>query len=300
LDTLTPRLFGLAYRMLGSRQEAEDAVQEAFLRWYRTETDDIRSPEAWLTTVLSRICLDRLRSLAAERKVYVGPWLPEPLVAEEQPPDRRVEIASDLSMALLIILERLSPEERAAFLMRDVFDCGYPEIGRVLGKTEAACRQLGHRARERVRGGKPRFDVSEAAHRRLVERYVRAVQARDVDQIAALLAPDAVLLSDGGGKARAARRPIVGANRIARLEAGVLRKLPDRLTFQIASVNGRTGAVGYLDGRPFAVTAFETDGERILSVMRVLNPDKLGDVASPARTARSVDPNPALAPRQDT
>jgi RNA polymerase sigma-70 factor (ECF subfamily) len=258
IEGLRPRLFGIAYRMLGLRQEAEDAVQEAMLRWYGADTVEIRSPEAWLTTVVSRICLDRLRVLAAEREAYIGPWLPEPLVGEAPSPERQVELASDLSLALLMVLERLSPEERAAFLMHDTFDCGYPEISRVLGKSEAACRQIVHRARERIRRDRPRFEVSEDAHRQLVERYVRAVQS-----------------SDGGGKMWAARRPVVGRDRIIRLELGVLRKLTGQFTLQLAEVNGRAGALAALDGRPFAVTSFETNGTQILSVMRVLNPDKL-------------------------
>lgn len=279
LENLRPRLFRLAYRMLGSRQEAEDAVQEAFLRWYRAGTAEVRSPVAWLVTALSRVCIDRLRALSAEREAYIGPWLPEPLVGEEPPPpDHATELASDVSMALLLVLERLAPEERAAFLMHDVFDCGYPEIAAALGKSEAACRQLVHRARERVRRERPRFQVSDAAHRRLVEAYVQAVQERDAQRIAALLAPDAVFVSDGGGKTWAALRPVLGAERIARMEVGVVRKLPGRFDIRVTLVNGRAGAVGFLGGRAHAVTSFDTDGQRILSVMRILNPEKLKGV----------------------
>jgi RNA polymerase sigma-70 factor (ECF subfamily) len=280
IETLRPRLFGLAYRMLGSRQDAEDAVQEAFLRWQRADTTDVRSAEAWMVTALSRICVDRLRELATERETYVGPWLPEPLVGEETPPDRAIDLASDLSMALLVVLERLSPEERVAFLMHDVFDCGYGDIAVAIGKSEGACRQLVHRARERVRRDKPRFTVTKALHTQLVEQYVQAVEERDAERIAELLAPDAVLVSDGGGKTWAALRPVIGAQRIARLEVGVVRKLPGRFAICIVSVNGVAGTVSYLDGRVHAVTSFATDGERILSVMRVLNPDKLAAMRS--------------------
>ena len=275
LERLRPRLLGLAYRMLGSRDEAEDAVQEALLRWHQAETAEIRSPEAWLVTVLSRLCVDRLRALATQRESYIGPWLPEPIVGDADRPDRRIELASDLSMALLIVLERLAPEERAAFLLHDVFDSPYPEIARALGKSEAACRQIVHRARERVRRDKPRFAVSAAAHRNLIQNYIAAVQAGDVDRIVSLLAPDAVLVSDGGGKVWAARKPIIGADRIARLEIGVLRKRAGVFAFRILPINGQPGLVFYRDGSPAAATAFETDGERILSVFRVLNPDKL-------------------------
>jgi len=275
LEDLRPRLFRLAYRMLGSRQEAEDAVQEAFLRWHRSDTAKVRSPEAWLVTALSRICIDRLRVLSAEREAYIGPWLPEPLVEDAPPPDHALDLASDVSMALFVVLERLAPEERAAFLMHDVFDCGYSEIASALGKSEAACRQLVHRARERVRRERPRFKVSEASHRRLVEAYVKAIQERDAQRIAALLAPDAVFVSDGGGKTWAALRPVLGRERIARMEVGVLRKLPGRFNIRLTSVNGRAGAVSLLDGQVFSVTSFDTDGQCILSVMRILNPEKL-------------------------
>lgn len=275
LEALRPRLFGLAYRMLGSRQEAEDAVQEAFLRWHARQPADVRSIEAWLVTVLSRLCVDRLRALQVEREAYIGPWLPEPLVAVEPPSDHATELASDLSMALLLVLQRLSAEERVGFLMHDVFDCGYADVAAALGKSEAACRQLVHRARERVGRDKPRFDVPEAAHRRLVEQYVQAVQERHADRIAELLSPEAVFVSDGGGKAWAARRPVEGAQRIARLETGVQGKLPPGFSISVGQVNGRAGAIARINGRIFAVSSFDTDGERILSVMRVLNPEKL-------------------------
>lgn len=276
IEKLRSRLFGMAYRMLGVRHDAEDAVQEALLRWQRADAASVRSAEAWLVTTLSRICVDRLRVLAAQREIYVGPWLPEPIVSEDRPPDHALELASDLSMALLVVLERLSPEERAAFLMYDAFDCGYPEIAAALGKSEAACRQLVHRARQHVRSDKRRFDVPEAAHQALVRRYAQAVRERDADTIASLLAPDAVFVSDGGGTVWAARKPVIGARRIARLETGVARKLPGRLSLDIANINGRAGLLGLLDGRVYAATSFDTDGQHIVSVLRILNPDKLG------------------------
>ncbi len=275
IEKLRPRLFGLAYRVLGSRQEAEDVVQEAFLRWHGAERGEIRSAEAWLVTVSSRLCLDRLRTLQTERQRYVGPWLPEPLLADERSPDHAIELASDFSMALLMVLQRLSAEERVGFLMHDVFDCAYSEIAVALGKSEAACRQLVHRARERVRRDKPRFEVSDTAHRQLVERYVKAVQERDAERIAELLAPDAVFVSDGGGKTWAALRPVTGADRIARMEVGVLAKLPQGFAVELVNVNGQAGMIGKVDGRTHAVTSFMTAGLRILSVMRVLNPEKL-------------------------
>lgn len=277
IERLRPRLFGLAYRMLGTRLEAEDVVQEAFLRWHQMGPGEIRSVEAWLVTVLSRLCLDRLRAIQVERQQYVGPWLPEPLISVEQSPAHTSELASDLSMALLVVLQRLSAEERVGFLMHDVFDCDYSEVAVALGKSEVACRQLVHRARQRVKQDKPRFEVTTAAHNQLVERYIQAVQERDADRIAELLAQDAVFVSDGGGKTWAALRPVLGADRIARMEVGVLTKLPQNFSLELLVVNGQAGMIGKVNDHVHAVTSFETDGLRVLSIMRVLNPDKLFD-----------------------
>src|SRR5690606_4550555 len=274
---LRPRLQGLAYRMLGSVGDAEDAVQEAFLRWHGADVSEIRSPEAWLVTVVTRLCLDRLRAAAAEREAYIGPWLPEPLVGgRADAPDRRVARASALSMVFLIVLERLAPEERAAFLLRDVFDCGYPDIARALGKSEAACRQTVHRARARVRRDKPRFEVSEAAHQRLLRRYLDALNTRDEAKLVALFAEDATLVTDGGGKVVAALNVIRGADKITRGTLGVMRKISGRIAHEVVPINGQLGIATYVDGRPFSATAIEADGRRILAVFRVLTPDKLG------------------------
>ena len=277
-----PRLHGLAYRMLGARDEAEDAVQEAFLRWHRADAAEIRSAEAWLVTVVTRLCLDRLRAAATERQAYIGPWLPEPLIGgQADAPDRRIELASDLSMAFLIMLERLAPEERAAFLLHEVFDCGYPDIARALGKSEAACRQIVHRARARVRRDKPRFEVSEAAHRRLLEQYLTALRTRDKAKLLALFAEDATLVTDGGGKVTAALNIIRGAGRITRGTLGAMRKIGGQLTHEMVPINGQLGFITYVDGRPYAASSIETDGQRILSVFRVLNPDKLRGLVGP-------------------
>jgi len=191
-DAVKPRLFGLAYRMLGSRAEAEDVVQDAYIRWHQADEATVRNAEAWLVTTATRLAIDRLRTLKAEREAYVGPWLPEPLIGTPPaPPDRDAELASDLSIAFLVLLERLAPEERAAFLLHDVFDCGYPEIASLLGKSEAASRQIVHRARGRVRGEQQRFQPTEAARVRLLETFVAAVGARDEQTLLRLFAPDA-------------------------------------------------------------------------------------------------------------
>lgn len=278
-----PRLYGVAYRMLGCRADAEDAVQEAYLRWHKTDTERVRTPQAWLTATVTRLCIDRLRAARVERDAYVGPWLPEPLVGEAVPAaDHATELASDLSMAFLVVLERLAPEERAAFLLHDAFDCGYGELASALGKSQAACRQIVHRARERVRRDRPRFEVTEAARRRLLEKFQAAVAAADRKALIGLFAADAAWTSDGGGKTAAATKILRGGPRIAKLLAGVGRRLAQdfsgRTAFRLMPINGETGLVLFIDGRPRWVLCVETDGLRVLAGYAVLNPDKLGQV----------------------
>jgi RNA polymerase sigma-70 factor (ECF subfamily) len=277
----SPRLYGIAYRMLGSKADAEDMLQEAYLRWHQSDAERVQVPEAWLTTTVTRLCIDRLRAARTEREAYVGPWLPEPLVGQEiPPPDRKAELASDLSVAFLVVLERLAPEERAAFLLHDVFDCGYPEIARVLGKNEASCRQIVHRARERVHRDRPRFRVSEAARARLLERFAAALHARDKQELLALFPEDVTWTSDGGGKAKAARKVVRGAERVVRFATGVLRRYLSRLTERVVSINGEPGLLLCFDGRPMSVISIDTDGLKILAVFTVLNPDKLKGIAA--------------------
>ena len=270
------RLWRVAYRMLGSRAEADDVVQEAYLRWHRASPDEIRSPEAWLVTAATRLALDRLRQLRAQREVYVGPWLPEPLVADALPgADAAAELASDLSVAFLTVLERLAPEERAAFLLQEVFDSGYADIAKVLGKSEAACRQIVSRARKRVREARPRVTVSPAAKERMVERFIDAIRGQDREAMLSLLAEEASWTSDGGGRAKAALKVLRGREKVARFATGVYRKLVDRLEFRPIVVNEEPGIATFLDGEPFSIIALNTDGLRILDVYAVLNPDKL-------------------------
>jgi RNA polymerase sigma-70 factor (ECF subfamily) len=274
-EALRGRLVGLAYRMLGSRAEAEDIVQEAYVRWHQAASDRIESPEAWLVTTTSRLAIDRLRRLKTERDAYVGPWLPEPIVTTP-PPDRNLELSDDLSIAFLTLLERLAPEERAAFLLHDVFDVGYGAIASVLERTEAACRQVVHRARERVREDRKRFDTTEAAKAGLLQKFLTALEAQDEKVLLELFAPDATWTADGGGKSAAAPHPIAGADRIVRLVIGLRTKFwaADR-TIELAAVNGETG-LRIMDGdRLTATLSIATDGERILAVYAVVNPDKL-------------------------
>ena len=274
-EATRPRLFGLAYRMLGSAADAEDIVQEAYVRWHQADRSSIDSAEAWLVTTTSRLAIDRLRRLKTEREAYVGPWLPAPIVALP-PPDRHLDLSDDLSMAFLALLERLAPEERAAFLLHEVFDVDYGQIAAVLDRTESACRQVVHRARERVRGERKRFDVAESAKAALLQKFLAAMEARDEQTLLELFAPDATWTADGGGKTAAAPRPVTGIDRLVKLVINLREKFwaPNR-TIEMASINGETGLVIRDGGRLTATMSIATDGERILAVYAVVNPEKL-------------------------
>jgi RNA polymerase sigma-70 factor, ECF subfamily len=270
------RLFAVAYRMTGTKADAEDIVQEAYLRWHRADTDEIRSTEAWLVSVVTRLSIDRLRRATVEREAYTGPWLPEPLFGSLPPsPDQQLELAEDLSMAFLVLLERLAPVERAALLLHDVFDCAYPEIARILGKSESACRQVVHRARERVRRDRPRFRVEEEDHRRLVEKFMEATNAGDEATLLSLFAEEATLTSDGGGMVFAARKIVHGRTLITRIFVTAKRRHGKRLTQTILTINGEPGLITFIDGVPYSATSFETDGRSILALYNILNPEKL-------------------------
>jgi RNA polymerase sigma-70 factor (ECF subfamily) len=262
--------------MLGSRAEAEDAVQETWLRWHRAPADEVRAPQAWLVSAVTRLCIDRLRQLRTERRAYVGPWLPEPMSVETAPPaDHQTELASDLSVAFLALLERLAPEERAAFLLHDVFDSDYDDVAQILGKSEVACRQIVSRARKRVREGRPRVQVSAFARTRLLNGLVRAIQTCDQAAVMNLLAEDATWTSDGGGRAKAAKKVIRGAELVARFVRGVFRRPLAHLEFRQATINREAGIAVFYDGKPFSVITIRTDGQHILDVYSILNPEKL-------------------------
>ena len=275
LERFRPRLFGIAYRMLSDVQEAEDLVQETFLRWHQAKHDDVVSEEGWLVAVITRLAIDRLRRAETERLRYVGNWLPEPIATGSVPPDQRAELASDLSIAFLVLLERLAPEERAAFLLREVFDAGYDEIARILEKTEPAVRQVVHRAKARVREGRPRFSPPADSQARLLQRFLDALAADDKEAMLALFAPDATFTGDGGGKVSAATKILEGRERITRLFIGLEHKYPGLFSHEIIELNGQPAIGSYHHGVIRLATMFETDGERILAVYRVLNPDKL-------------------------
>ena len=286
--SLRPRLFGIAYRMLGVRADAEDVLQDAWLRWSRQDPTALQSAEAWLVTVVTRLSIDRLRALKAEREAYVGWWLPEPLVELHDPstgdaqhhhtPEAAAELAGELSVAFLYVLERLGPEERAAFLLRQMFDYDYPEIAAQLGKTEAACRQMVHRARERVQQARTRFEVPRNVHQQLLQRFMQAAHSGDRNAIEALLSEDAQLIGDGGGKVASFPKPLLGRFRIAILYWAQQRRLGEQLAYRMALINGEPGLLHYANGRLDSAQAFVTDGERIVAIYAVRNPDKLAGV----------------------
>ena len=293
---LRPRLFGIAYRMLGMRADAEDVVQDAWLRWREADHAALTSAEAWLVTVTTRLAIDRLRAAKVERERYVGWWLPEPLLenggetaavepVDERTPEALAEWAGDLSVAFLYVLERLAPQERAAFLLRQVFDHDYPEIAAMLGKSEAACRQMVHRATERVRAQRPRFDIPREAHRRLLEKFVVAAQTGQRDAIKALLAANVEIIGDGGGKVAAFTTALRGDDRIANLYWAQFLRLGERVRYRLATINGEAGVLRYIDGQLESAQAFATDGQRIVSIYAVRNPDKLAGIIAATATS---------------
>ncbi|HEX7970031.1 MAG TPA: sigma-70 family RNA polymerase sigma factor [Stellaceae bacterium] len=275
-------LMGLAYRMLGSLAEAEDAVQEAYIRWHAADRAAITSPRAFLSTIVTRLCLDQLKSARARRESYVGPWLPEPVLDDAVlAAETASDYAHDLSVALMLALERLSPLERAAFLLHAVFDMGFAEIAATLRRGEAACRQLAARARDHVRAARPRFTVSASDGARLAQAFRAAAASGDVAALARLLAEDAVLYSDGGGKRLAALNPIYGRDNIARFLAGIARKDPSigRLRVQPARINGSAGFIlGERDGERQTI-AFDIRDNLVAAIYIVVNPDKLRRLA---------------------
>lgn len=304
-----PRLFGVAYRMLGSRSDADDVLQDAWLRWHGQDVQALQSAEAWLVTVVTRLCIDRLRQAQQERQSYVGHWLPEPLVdlADTAPdidlfghallapsPEALLEQHSDVSFAYLLLLERLKPEERAAFLLREVFDNDYPDIAAILQKSEAGCRQLVHRARERLarleqsdqRSAAPRkplpaasSTVSREAHNTLLQKFMQAVQSGEREAMLGLLAEDARLIGDGGGKVASFPHPLFSGQRISWLYYANIRRFGERIAYRPAWINGSPGLLRYVDGKLESAQVLETENGLIAEIYVVRNPDKLAAIA---------------------
>jgi RNA polymerase sigma-70 factor (ECF subfamily) len=282
-EGLRPALTGLAYRMLGSLSEAQDVVQEAYLRWHpATPRPPVREPRAYLYQVVTRLCLDHLKSARARRETYVGTWLPEPVLdVASVEPGGVAELAHDLSFALLLTLERLSPGERAAFLLHDVFDLDFRAIGEALGESEAACRQLASRARARLQEPRARFHPSPQTSQRLIGAFLAAAATGDVDGLRRLFTDEAVYHADGGGRVTSALNPIVGPDRIARFFVGTRAKfpLPADTRVQPATINGLPGMIFDTPAGPLQTFAFEISPDgRIAAIYSTRNPDKLRHV----------------------
>jgi RNA polymerase sigma-70 factor (ECF subfamily) len=276
-------LFAIAYRMLGSATDAEDMVQEAFVRWLQADEPAVQSPRAYLSTIVVRLCIDHLRLARTQREVYVGPWLPEPLPTGPPPELAGTALlAESLSFAFLIMLENLRPLERAVFLLHEVFDYTYDEIAPVVGKSVANCRQILHRAHEHLGRRQPRFDVSREQQERLTTQFLRASVNGDMQGLLALLADDIVFTGDGGGKTATALRPVRGPDKVARGMLGGLRRMPPGTIPRIEEINGQPAIVGYTEGQPYGVILLDTDGERIHHIYTVLNPDKLRWLVPPS------------------
>ena len=288
---LRPLVFSIAYRMLGSVAEAEDIAQETLLRAHRqaAEGTDVVSPKAYITSIAMRLAIDHLRLARVRRETYVGPWLPEPLLVDESADvARAAELSDSLSMAFLVLLERLAPVERAVFLLREVFDYDYAEIAGVVGKSEDNCRQILTRARRRVAVERPRFEASRAARDALAERFFAAAQEGDLDGLVEMLAADAVFTGDGGGKATAFPRPIDGRDRVAKLVAGIFRKARAvGVRFEAAQINGQPGAlVRDPSGALVNTLVLDIADGVVLGVRSVINPDKLGHLGPVSALAR--------------
>jgi RNA polymerase sigma-70 factor (ECF subfamily) len=274
-----PGLSRLAYRMLGSLADADDVVQEAYLRWTREDRSAVKSPRAYLYSVVTRLCIDQRRTIEARKESYVGPWLPEPVVeAEAADPAGRVETAESVSLALLVVLESLSPVERAAYLLRRVFDYGYDEVAAILGKSEPNCRQLVSRAEAHIRQRRPRFDPAPGEAERLTGEFLQACATGDLAGLVRILADDAVLYSDGGAKVLAARAPIYGSDRVARFFLGVIKKSTVAMEVRHVLVNGQPGVVVLEGGHVADVITLDVANGRIATCFVVRNPDKLSRV----------------------
>jgi RNA polymerase sigma factor (sigma-70 family) len=276
------RLFGLAYRMLGTPADAEDVLHDAWLRWHSQDADALDDVEAWLVTVTTRLSLDRLRRAKTERAHYPGPWLPEPLIAESEQPEAQLERAESLTLTFLLLLERLSAEERAAFLLREVFDYSHAETAAMVGISEDACRQRVHRAKQRLREDRPRQAMPNIdTQRRLLERFMQALQQPDMPTLLALFAEDAMSVSDGGGLARATLDPLHGAERLARLYMQIaLQQQRHGVRHEIRRLNGTPALFGWHGNTLISASWIEDDGERITAIHALRHPEKLARLAA--------------------
>ena len=280
---LQPRMLGMAYRMLGSLSEAEDVVQDVWLRWHDTDADKVDNAEAWLVSATMRRAIDHLRLARRAREEYVGIWLPEPVLTDggdaPSTPEQLHEAAGDLSIAFLTVLERLSPDARAAFLLHEVFEAGYPEIADVLGKSEAATRQVVHRAKKQLRDQRPVYAVSGEAHRHVLQGFVDRLSRGDLEGMKALMSESATLLGDGGGVVTSVPEPMHGGDRIAALLFAATLRYKRDLRLELAMLNGKPGLLRFVGGRLESAQSFDIEGDRVQRIYVQLNPAKLQRVA---------------------
>lgn len=284
-------LFAIAYRMLGSATEAEDIVQEAYLRYHAAATEEVRSVRAYLSAIVTRLCLDHLKSARVMREHYIGPWLPEPLLTDtQQTPIQIVEQRESITMAFLVLLERLTPRERAVFLLREVFEYSYPELAVMFGISKENCRQIFHRAQKRIAEGRQRFEPPIEAQWQLAEQFIAACRQGDLAALTKALAHDMTIWSDGGGKVVAARRPIHGREAAQRFILGLLSKVSGDPRVITAEINGRPGILIFLGETLAAAWTLEVAGAQISGIYVVLNPDKLAYVGRQLQTPSPIPP----------
>lgn len=285
-ETYRAYLFAIAYRMLGSAMDAEDMVQETYIRYQSAAPETIHSLKAYLTTILTRLCMDQIQLAHRKREQYVGPWLPEPILTEETAesigvadPEKRVDIQESISLAFLILLEQLQPFERAVFLLREVFAYEFAEIAAILGKSEAACRRSFSRSKPHLQAHRPRFPASPEVHRQLLTGFLRAVQVGDMAALTGMLAEEATLWADGGGKVKgAATRSVFGRTSVARFILGTKRLWPENAHAGLEEINGQTALVIHTGDQAFVVLTIEVDGGHIQAIRIIANPDKLSRV----------------------
>lgn len=279
-------MFAVAYRMLGTVADAEDAVQDAWLRWSAAPRRDVADARAYLARVITNTSLNRLRSVRARREAYIGPWLPEPLLTQVSPDcAERAELTESVSLAMLVVLESLTPEERAVFVLREVFGFGYAEIGAALGRSDVSARQLAHRAREHVQARRPRFEVDPGQQREVTRRFLDAAVGGDLDRLLTVLAPDVTLVSDGGGQVKAALRPVTGAAKVARFIAAISAR-PYRgfeiseMNLELAEINGAPGALVMAGGRTIIAISWLVAGGQVTAIQIISSPDKLAAISA--------------------
>jgi RNA polymerase sigma-70 factor (TIGR02957 family) len=279
-DSHRRRLQGIAYRMLGSVAEAEEVVQDAWLRWHEADKASFDSAEAWLVTVVTRLSIDRLRTAKVQREHYIGAWMPEPTLTESpDTPEESLERADNISVAFLAVLERLAPEARAAFLMREVFDADYDEVALTLGKSEAACRQLVHRAKAQVQDARPRYQVSRETHQRLLRAFADAAARGSMQDLKALMTEEVELIGDGGGKVQSFSKVLTGNQRLAQLYYSLWRRMGPVVRMELVEINGEPGLLRFVDGELESAQTFEIEEDRIARIRVQRNPDKLARIA---------------------